>query len=163
MFSDAVHPEYQGRPAHGWFPKDQMAPAKTTSGRDRLNIQGTPDPETLQLTSVEDERINAETIRQMLERIERNHPTQTGIPAIPVRNSFLSLSVCCAGVANFFRGLFTPDRPFRCRTGKSRAGKCPGIPCESICRCPACCGRSAHASTASPTRSARVASAFPAA
>ena len=23
LFVDAVHPEYQSRPAHGWFPKDQ--------------------------------------------------------------------------------------------------------------------------------------------
>ena len=40
LFSDAVHPEYQSRPAHGWFPKGQKTAIKTTSGRKRVNIRG---------------------------------------------------------------------------------------------------------------------------
>jgi len=28
VFSDAVHPEHQSRPAHGWFPKTQKPPLK---------------------------------------------------------------------------------------------------------------------------------------
>ena len=28
VFSDAVHPEHQSRPAHGWFPKAQKCPLK---------------------------------------------------------------------------------------------------------------------------------------
>ena len=28
VFSDAVHPEHQSRPAHGWFPKAQKWPLK---------------------------------------------------------------------------------------------------------------------------------------
>ena len=38
VFSDAVHPEHQSRPAHGWFPKAQKMALKATSGRKRLNI-----------------------------------------------------------------------------------------------------------------------------
>ena len=37
VFSDAVHPEHQSRPAHGWFPKSQKTALKATSGRKRLN------------------------------------------------------------------------------------------------------------------------------
>lgn len=82
LFSDAVHPEYQSRPAHGWFPKGQKTAVKTTSGRKRLNIQGALDLETFQFTFVEGEKINAETTRHMLEKIERAYPTQTAIHVI---------------------------------------------------------------------------------
>ena len=33
VFSDAVHPEYQSRPAHGWFPKGQKTAVRATTGR----------------------------------------------------------------------------------------------------------------------------------
>lgn len=79
VFSDAVHPTHQSRPAHGWFPKDQKTAIKSTSGRKRLNIQGAIDLETFQFTFVEAEKINAQTTRQMLEKLERNNQTMTTI------------------------------------------------------------------------------------
>ncbi len=79
VFSDAVHPTHQSRPAHGWFPEDQKTAIKSTSGRKRLNIQGALDLETFQFTFVEAEKINAQTTRQMLEKLERNNPTMTRI------------------------------------------------------------------------------------
>ncbi|MCP3971727.1 MAG: IS630 family transposase [Rhodobacteraceae bacterium] len=79
VFSDAVHPEHQSRPAHSWFPKGQKTALKATSGRKRLNIQGALDLETFQFTFVEGEKINAQTTLQMLEKLERNNPTMTAI------------------------------------------------------------------------------------
>ena len=79
VFSDAVHPEHQSRPAHGWFPKGQKTALKASSGRKRLNIQGALDLETFQFTFVEGERINAQTTKQMLEKLERNNSTMTAI------------------------------------------------------------------------------------
>ncbi|MCP4073804.1 MAG: IS630 family transposase [Hyphomicrobiales bacterium] len=79
MFSDAVHPTHQSRPAHGWFPKDQKTAIKANSGRKRLNIQGALDLGTFQFTFVEAEKINAQTTQQMLEKLERNNPTMTTI------------------------------------------------------------------------------------
>ena len=79
VFSDAVHPEHQSHPAHGWFPKGQKTALKAASGRKRLNIQGALDLETFQFTFVEGEKINAQTTRTMLEKLERNNPTKTAI------------------------------------------------------------------------------------
>ena len=79
VFSDAVHPEHQSRPAHGWFPRDQKTALKASSGRKRLNIQGALDLETFQFTFVEGEKINAQTTKQMLEKLERNNPTMAAI------------------------------------------------------------------------------------
>ncbi len=56
--------------------------------------------------------------------------------------------------------LFPPDRPCRGQTGKSRAEKCPEIPFAGVRRCPERFAPCAHASTASPTRPSRAASAF---
>jgi len=76
VFSDAVHPEHQSRPAHGWFPKTQKTAIKATSGRKRLNIQAALDLEIFHFTFVEDEKINAQTTRQMLEKLEDRNPAK---------------------------------------------------------------------------------------
>ena len=39
VLSDAVHPEHQSRPAHGWFPKTQKIALKATSGRKRSTFK----------------------------------------------------------------------------------------------------------------------------
>ena len=39
-FADAVHPEYQVRPAYGWIKRGSLTAIKTTSGRQRVNIHG---------------------------------------------------------------------------------------------------------------------------
>ena len=82
LYSDAVHPEYQIRPAHGCFPKDQKTASKTTSGRMRVNIQAALDLETLELIFVQGEKINAITTRQMPEKIEKAYPTMAVIRVI---------------------------------------------------------------------------------
>jgi len=79
VFSDAVHPEHQSRPAHGWFPKSQKTALKATSGRKRLNIQGALDLESFQFTFVESEKIKAHTTQQILETLEVKNPTMTAI------------------------------------------------------------------------------------
>jgi transposase len=79
VFADAVHPEYQSRPAHGWFPKDEKVAIKATSGRKRLNIHGAFDLETSRLTWVESERISAETTLSLLQKLEAAYPEKRGV------------------------------------------------------------------------------------
>ena len=76
VFADAVHPEYQSRPAHGWFPKDEKVAIKATSGRKRLNIHGAFDMETSRLTWIEGERISAETTLNLLEKLQAAYPNK---------------------------------------------------------------------------------------
>ncbi len=71
VFADAVHPEYQSRPAHGWFPAGEKVAVKATSGRQRLNIHGAFNLETSAFTFVEACRISAETTLQLLKKLER--------------------------------------------------------------------------------------------
>ena len=79
VFSDAVHPTHQSRPAHGWFPRGRKTAIRASSGRQRLNIQGALDLETFRFTFVEAEKINADTTRQLLEKLEVANPSMTTI------------------------------------------------------------------------------------
>ena len=74
VFADAVHPEHQSRPAHGWFRKADRPAVRATSGRQRMNIHGALDLEEMKLVRVEGERINAETTLALFQRIERAWP-----------------------------------------------------------------------------------------
>jgi transposase len=74
VFGDAVHPEHQSRPAHGWFLRETRPAIPATSGRKRINIHGMLNLETFQFQFVESEKINAETTRQLLQKLERAYP-----------------------------------------------------------------------------------------
>ena len=79
---DAVHPEYQSRPAHGWFRKGQKVAIKTTSGRQRLNLHGAINLENRDLTIIKADTINAVSFRKLLEKIEEDNPKVSKIYAI---------------------------------------------------------------------------------
>ena len=76
LSSQMLYIQSTKRPAHGWFPKTQKTAIKATSGRKRLNIQGALDLETFQFTFIEGEKINAQTTRQMLEKLEARNPAR---------------------------------------------------------------------------------------
>ena len=74
VFGDAVHPEHQSRPAYGWFLRDGKPAMVATSGRKRLNIHGCLNLETFQFQFVETEKINADSTRQLLQKLEVAYP-----------------------------------------------------------------------------------------
>ena len=74
VFVDAVHPEHQSRPTHGWFYKDDRPAVKTTTGRQRLNIHAALDLEEMRLVRVQGERINAKTTLDLFKDIEKAWP-----------------------------------------------------------------------------------------
>ncbi len=76
VFGDAVHPEHQSRPAHGWFLRESRPAITATSGRKRINIHGALNLETFQFQFVEAEKINAETTRQLLQKLENAYPSK---------------------------------------------------------------------------------------
>ncbi len=76
VFGDAVHPEYQSRPAHGWFLRGSHPAITTTSGRKRLNIHGVLNLEDGLFRFVEAEKVNAETTRQLLQKLEAGYPSK---------------------------------------------------------------------------------------
>lgn len=73
-FADAVHPEYQSRPAHGWVRRGVQPAVRKGKGRQRVNLAGALCLETGDFRMVEDERITGETTVKLLARIERANP-----------------------------------------------------------------------------------------
>lgn len=73
-FCDAVHPEYQSRPAHGWVRKGQKLAVQKTSGRKRLNLHGALCLETAACPIVEGDAICAETTIRLLKKIIEQCP-----------------------------------------------------------------------------------------
>ena len=76
VFSDAVHPEHQSRPAHGWFLRESRPAITATSGRKRINIHGILNLEDGLFRFVEAEKINAQTTRQLLHKLEVTYPSK---------------------------------------------------------------------------------------
>ncbi len=60
-FADAVHPEYQVRPAYGWMRKGSNTAVMTTSGRQRVNIHGALNLENFDAPFVEVIKVNGDS------------------------------------------------------------------------------------------------------
>ncbi len=69
-FGDAVHPEHQSRPAHGWFFKGEKVAVKSSSGRKRINIHGAVNLENFDFQFVESITVDADSTIALLKKIE---------------------------------------------------------------------------------------------
>jgi len=81
-FADAVHPEYQVRPAFGWIKKGSNTAVKTTSGRQRVNIHGALCLENFDTPFVEVTKVNGDSSVALLAKIEAGNPTKSTIHVI---------------------------------------------------------------------------------
>ena len=72
-FMDAVHPQHNSTPAYGWIKKGQEAELKANCGRQRLNINGVIDIDTLKTVVQFDDTINADSTISLFKKIERKH------------------------------------------------------------------------------------------
>ena len=67
---DAVHPEYQSKPAFGWVKKGANPTLKTTAGRARVNIHGALNLETFDTPFVAPITVDGVSAAQLLAKIE---------------------------------------------------------------------------------------------
>tara|TARA_R110001583_G_scaffold186667_1_gene347497 strand:- start:35461 stop:36270 length:810 start_codon:yes stop_codon:yes gene_type:complete len=74
-FADAVHPEYQTKPACGWVRKGANFAVKTTAGRGRVNIHGALCLENFDAPFVEPLSVDGDSAVRLLSKTEaRNKP-----------------------------------------------------------------------------------------
>lgn len=71
---DAVHPEHNTMAAYGWIRKGQKRCLKTNSGRQRLNLHGAINIETMDVTVLEPETVDADSTIDLLETLNQKHP-----------------------------------------------------------------------------------------
>ena len=73
IFIDAVHPEHNTMAAYGWIRKGQTRRLKTNSGRQRLNLHGAINAQTMEMTVIESESINRDSTIQLLETLDHKY------------------------------------------------------------------------------------------
>ena len=78
-FIDAVHPEYQSRPAHGWFKRGSRPAIASTSGRARMNVHGALNLETGHFAQVEKITVDAQSTIQLLQKLLITNPRMHAI------------------------------------------------------------------------------------
>ena len=73
-FTDATHPQHNSVPAYGWIKTGQEKELKANCGRQRLNINGAINIETLEPTTGFYDTINADSTMDVFYKIEAKHP-----------------------------------------------------------------------------------------
>ena len=81
-FADAVHPEYQTKPAYGWVKAGSNPAVTSTAGRGRVNIHGAINLETFDAPFVEPATVDGRSAVQLLTRIEERNPDKRVIHVI---------------------------------------------------------------------------------
>ena len=78
-FADATHPQHNSVPSYGWIKKGQEKELKANCGRQRLNINGALNIETLEPTTGFYDTINADSTVDLFSKIEAKHPDAQAI------------------------------------------------------------------------------------
>lgn len=78
-FADATHPQHNSVPSYGWIKQGQEKELKANCGRQRLNINGAIDIETLEPVTGFYDTINADAAIDLFAKIEAKHPTADAI------------------------------------------------------------------------------------
>ena len=73
-FADATHPHHNSIPSYGWIKTGREKALKANCGRQRLNINGAIDIETLEPVTGFYDTINAQAAIDLFDRIEAKHP-----------------------------------------------------------------------------------------
>ena len=73
-FADTTHPQHNSLPTYGWIKRGQEKELKANCGRQRLNINGAINVETLESTTAFYETINADSTLDLFTKIEAKHP-----------------------------------------------------------------------------------------
>jgi transposase len=82
VFMDAVHPQHNPVLGCGWIKRGKRQAIQSNTGRQRLNINGAMNLETLQLTYRMDDTIDAVSTIALLKQVERAYPSAARITVI---------------------------------------------------------------------------------
>jgi transposase len=78
-FADATHPQHNSIPSYGWIKTGKEKELKANCGRQRLNINGAINIETLEPTTGFYDTINADSTIDLFSKVEAKHPDAEAI------------------------------------------------------------------------------------
>lgn len=73
-FLDGVHPHFNTEAGFGWIRKGGDKDLKSNTGRQRVNINGAMDPDSLEVIARADDSLNAESTIELFKMIEEHNP-----------------------------------------------------------------------------------------
>lgn len=73
-FLDSSHPQHNNMPFYGWIYKGEVKTIKANTGRERLNLNGALNLESLEITVLEEKTVNSEAMMRLLTTLEQNQP-----------------------------------------------------------------------------------------
>lgn len=74
LFIDGVHPHHNSMPAYGWIKKGQVKEILANTGRERININGAINIESMKVISRQDDSINAQSTIALFAQVEAAYP-----------------------------------------------------------------------------------------
>ncbi len=113
-FADATHPQHNSVPSYGWIKKGKEKELKANCGRQRLNINGAINIETLEPVTGFYDTINAQAAIHLFAKIEAKHPDANVIYVIVdnaryYRSSLLKQSVKRTKIKLIFLPPYSPN------------------------------------------------------
>ena len=81
-FADAVHPEYQSRPAYGWVRRGDKPALRQAHGRERMNLHAALCLDSFDCLVVESLQITADSTIALFDKLERRNPDKRRIHVI---------------------------------------------------------------------------------
>jgi transposase len=82
IYMDGVHPQHNSKPAYGWFKKGVEVPLKANSGRERININGALNADSLEVTINIDDAVNAQSTVELFRKLEEKYSNANCIVVI---------------------------------------------------------------------------------
>lgn len=79
LFVDAVHPEHNTMAAYGWIKKGKKKELKSNSGRDRLNLHGALNAETLDVTIIESATVDSDSTIDLIQVLDQKYALSSKI------------------------------------------------------------------------------------
>jgi transposase len=73
FFVDGVHPQYNSIPSYGWIRKGVDLPLQSNTGRERVNINGALDPDSLEVIAQVDKTLDSNATVEFLKKIEEQN------------------------------------------------------------------------------------------
>ncbi len=87
-FADAVHPTMATKITYGWIRKGKDKPIDTTASRTRMNIFGSINLETMDVTIANHETINSQSLKKHFEALRRKYPLASTVHLITDRGAY---------------------------------------------------------------------------
>ena len=81
-FGDGCHPQFNSIPAFGWIRRDEEKELKSNCGRDRVNINGAVNIDTLETVTDFTDSVNSQSTIRLCKKLEAKHPDAKKIHVI---------------------------------------------------------------------------------